>query len=233
MTTNATVFCPHGGAGTSIPAMPIWSIEGGIALREGDSGTLTCPFLPPCVGYTLRSMKLNASTIAGANAILETDFNQTLTGLPLLIAEHHHTVDNSTPTPIANGAEPAALSSELADAVAPVVVAAPPTAAFVLVTPVPAIPVTFTLTSAFPSQWVLTRVSEPPSSSHADLTNGDPAGAVVVPAGGAWDTPTLVVTLTLSAAYLTALGTGRHHFYMTGVSRRGLSSVQESVITVS
>jgi hypothetical protein len=233
MTTNATVFCPHGGAGTSIPTMPLWSIEGGIALREGDSGTLTCSFLPPCVGYTLRSMKLNATTIAGANAILETDFNQTFTGLPLLIAEHHHTVDNSTPAPIPNGAEPGVLSPGLADAVAPVVVAAPPAAPFVIATPVPAIPVIFTLTSAFPMQWILTRVSEPPNSSHADFTNGDPAGAVVAPPGGAWDTPTLVVTLTLSAAYLTGLGTGRHHFYMTGVSRRGLSSVKESVITVS
>ena len=60
-----------------------------------------------------------------------------------------------------------------------------------------------------------------------------PPAQLLLPAGGAWDTPALVVTLTLSAAYLTSLGIGLHHFYMTGVSRRGLSSVQECVITVS
>ena len=97
----------------------------------------------------------------------------------------------------------------------------------------PAIPLTFTLTSAFPLKWVLIRVSEPPLSTHADLTNGDPAGAVVAPAGGDWNTPLLTVTLTLSAAYLTSLGPGRHHFYMTGVSQRGLSFYQESIVTVS
>ncbi len=233
MTTKASVFCPHGGAGTSIPAMPIWSIEDGIALREGDTGRLSCTFTVPCGGYVLRSMKLNATTIGGANAILETDFNQTFTGLPLSVTEHHHTIDNSTPAPVPNGAQAAELSPELLDIVPPIVVPVPPAAPFVIATPVPSIPITFTLTSAFPAQWILTRVSEPPNGTHADLTNGDPAGAVVVPSGGAWDTPALVVTLTLSAAYLTVLGIGLHHFYMTGVSRRGLSSVQESIITVS
>jgi hypothetical protein len=178
-------------------------------------------------------MKLNATTIGGANAILETDFNQTVTGLPLAITEHHHTIDNSTVAPIPNGGQAEALSPELLDVVPPIVVPIPPAAPFVMATPVPSIPITFTLTAAFPAQWILIRVSEPPNGTHAELTNGDPAGAVVAPAGGAWDTSALVVTLTLSAAYLTGLGIGRHHFYMTGVSRRGLSSVQESVITVS
>jgi len=229
----ATVTCPHGGIGTSIPSLPIWSIEGGIALREGDQGVLSCTFLPPCVGYSLRSMKLNATTIGGVSAILETDFNQTFTGLPLSIVDHHHVIDNSVPAPVPIGGQAAPLTAEMADVIAPVVIAVPPATPFVIATPVPTIPVTFTLTSAFPAQWVLTRVSEPPLSSHADLTNGDPAGATVVPAGGAWNTPSLVVTLTLSAAYLTSLGTGRHHFYMTGVSRRGLSSFQECIVTVS
>jgi hypothetical protein len=233
MTTNATVSCPHGGVGTSIPAMPIWTIEGGVALREGDTGTLTCNFPVPCVGYTLGSMKLNATTIRGANAILETDFNQTFTGLPLAVADHHHTIDNSTPVPVPNGGQAAALSAELADVVTPVVIPVPPTAAFVIATPLPAIPVTFTLMSPFPMKWVLTRVSEPPNSTHADLTSGDPSGAAIVPSGGGWDVPALIVTLTLSAAYLTTLGPGRHHFYMTAVSRRGLFSVQECLIIVS
>ena len=125
------------------------------------------------------------------------------------------------------------MSPELLDAVPPVVVPLPPAAPFAIAIPVPSIFITFTLTTAFPAQWILKRFSEPPNGTHADLTNGDPAGAVVTPAGGAWDTPTLVVTLTLSAAYLSSLGIGLHHFYMSGVSRRGLSSVQECVITVS
>jgi len=95
------------------------------------------------------------------------------------------------------------------------------------------LPITFTLSSAFPLQWILTRVSEPPLATNSDLTNGDPTGAVVVPAGGGWDSPSLVVTLTLSAAYLTALGAGVHHFYMTGVNQRGLSAWQQAVVTVS
>ena len=234
MTTLATVTCPHGGVGTSIPSLPIWSIEGGFALREGDQGVLSCPFLPPCVGYTLRSMGLNASMLDGSPVILETDFNQTHTGLPLLIAEHNHAVDNSVPAPVPIGGEAPPLSPELLDATPPTVVPAPPVGVFNLVTQLPVtLPITFTLSSAFPLQWILTRVSEPPLATNSDLTNGDPTGAVVVPAGGAWDSPSLVVTLTLSAAYLTALGAGVHHFYMTAVNQRGLSAWQQAVVTVS
>ncbi len=234
MTTLATVTCPHGGVGTSIPSLPIWSIEGGFALREGDQGVLSCPFLPPCVGYTLRSMGLNATMLDGSPVILETDFNQTHTGLPLLIVEHNHAVDNSVPSPVPIGGEAPPLSPELLDTTPPTVVPAPPVGVFNLVTQLPVmLPITFTLSSAFPLQWILTRVSEPPLATNSDLTNGDPTGAVVVPAGGAWDSPSLVVTLTLSAAYLTALGAGIHHFYMTAVNQRGLSSWQQAVVTVS
>ena len=233
MTTNATVMCPHGGTGTSLPTLPIWSIEGGIALREGDPGVLSCTFLPPCAGYTLRSMKLNATTIGGVNAILETDFNQTLTGLPLQIVDHHHAIDNSTPAPVPIGGPAPPLSAELLDIVKRVVIAAPLAAAFSMAAPVPVVPVTFSLDSAFPLQWILTRVSEPPLSTHADLTNGDPAGATVLPAGGDWSAPSLIITLNLSSAYLMSLGAGIHHFYMTGVSRRGLSDYRECIVTVS
>ena len=179
-------------------------------------------------------MKLNATTIGGANAILETDFNQTFTGLPLAITEHHDTIDNSTLAPVPNGVQAAAACPELLDVLPPIVVPDRPGCSLRHRDARPGHPDHIhpngRISRAVDSH---ARQRDPPNGTHADLTNGDPAGAVVAPAGGAWDTPTLVVTLTLSAAYLTALGAGRHHFYMTGVSRRGLSSVQESIITVS
>jgi hypothetical protein len=234
MTTNAIVLCPHGGTGTSTPARPTWSIQGGFVLRENDIGVLACPFLPPCVGYRLQSMGLNSTTIDGAPAVLVTDFNQTFTGLPLLITETHTVLDNSTPAPVPSGQDAPPLGPELLDSVPPVVVPVPPIAAFNSTTMQPAtVPVSFTLISAFPLKWVLSRVSEPPNAGHAELTNGLPPGAVVVPAGGAWATPSLTVTLTMTAVFMAGLGVGRHHFYMTGVSRRGLSAWVESVLTVS
>ena len=234
MTTLATVTCPHGGVGVSTPSLPIWSIEGGLALREGDQGVLSCPFLPPCVGYTLRSMRLNASVLGGVPVILETDFNQTYTGLPLSIVEHNHAIDNSVPTPIPIGEAAPPLSPELLDTTPPTVVPVPPAGAFNVITQLPVtLPITFTLSSPFPLQWILTRVSEPPLATTSDLTNGDPTGAVVVPPGGAWGSSILVVTLTLSAAYLTALGAGIHHFYMTAVNQRGLSAWNQAIVTVN
>src|SRR2546423_13209144 len=112
MTTNATVVCPHGGVGQSTPTSPKWRVEGGLVLRENDPGVLSCNFLPPCVGYQLRSMGLNASKLDGAHVILVTDFNQTFTGLPLKISEVHHTIDNSTPAPIPVGQEAPPLAPE-------------------------------------------------------------------------------------------------------------------------
>jgi hypothetical protein len=230
MTTNALVSCPHGGKGTSIPSMPIWNIQGGFVLRENDTGVLTCPW---CGGYKLRSMRLNATTIGGAPAVLATDFNQTLINLPLLITETHTTFDNSTPASVPAGSDAPPLSPELLDATPPVVVPLLPVATFSSITMLPTtLPLVFTLASPFPLMWTLTRLSEP-SGSHADLTNGDPTGALPVPAGGAWTTPVLTVTLTLSAAYMAGLGIGIHHFYMTGVNKRGLSAYAESVLTVS
>lgn len=234
MTTRAVVLCPHGGLGTSVASVPKWNVEGGLVLREDDTGVLSCPFLPPCVGYQLRSMGLNATTIDGQRVILVTDFNQTFTGLPLTITETHHAIDNSTPTAIPLGQEAPPLSAELLDLAPPLVVAAPPALAFSSITMLPVtLLATFTLSAGFPLKWILTRVSEPPVSTHADLTSGEPPGAVVAPAGGGWSTPALTVMLTLSAAFMAALGVGRHHFYMTGVSRRGLSSWAETVLTVS
>ena len=234
LTTRAIITCPHGGVGTTIPSWPFWNIEGGQAVRQGDAGTLTCVFPYPCTGYVLRSMGLNATKIDGLPAILETDFNQSLTGLPLTMTDTHNVIDNSTPAPVPIGGAPAPQAAELLDFAAPVVVAVPPAAAFNSVTQLPVtVPISFSLSSAFPLQWILTRVSEPPNAGHQDLTNGLPPGAVAVPSGGSWTTPSLSVTLTLNAAYMTSLGVGVHHFYMTGVSRRGLSAYAECVLTVS
>ena len=66
-----------------------------------------------------------------------------------------------------------------------------------------------------------------------DLTNGLPPGAIVAPAGGQWPSPTLVITVTLNAAFMAALGIGTHHFFMTGVSQRGLTGFAECILTVS
>jgi hypothetical protein len=234
LTTNATILCPHLGKGTTVPSNPIWSVNGGFVLLEGDVGTLACPFLlNPCVGYTLQSMGLNATTIAGRKVILVSDFNQSITGLPLMMIETHTTLDNSTPAPIPAGQPAPPLSPALADVTRPVVVAAPPALAFT--TPPPAPPTvvaTYTLTSPFPMQWNLTLLNETPPS-HVDVTNGVPPGLIVAPAGGSWSSPTLVVSITMTALYMAALGPGLHHFYMTGVNQRGLSSFAEVVLTVT
>ena len=119
LTTNATIMCPHGGLGSTVPAIPKWQINGGYVAVEGDSGTLSCPFgLFPCTGYQLRSMGLNASEIDGRKVILVTDFNQSLTGLPLVMTEFHQTFDESTPAPIPTGQPAPPPSDEMADLVA-------------------------------------------------------------------------------------------------------------------
>lgn len=232
LTTNATITCPHAGVGTTTPSSQDWTVSGGAVIVEQDRGTLACPFVVPCVGYTLRSMGLNASEISHRKVILVTDFNQTDTGLPLTMVEHHQAFDESSPAAIANGAAAPAIVPAMADLVAPIVSGAPPAAVFNTTTQLPVtIPITFTLSSAFPMQWVLTLISEPTGSSQ-DLTNGA-VGAVVAPAGGGWSSPSLPVIVTLMLPFLSALAPGAHHFYMTGVSERGLTGLGEVILTVS
>jgi hypothetical protein len=232
LTTNAQILCPHGGIGTSIPTDPKWSVNGGIVLLENDTGTLSCPFIYPCRDYLLRSMGLNALKVGDRKVILVTDFNKTLTGLPLRMTEFHQTMDDSTPAPIPAGQQAPPLSPALLDAIAPVVTAATPAAAYTLAAPPVPLVVTFTLFSNFPGLWRLTLISETPGSD-SDLTNGDPLGAVAAPSGGNWNTPNLTVNLTLTKAYMTDLGLGRHHLYMTGVNQRGLSNYAETLLIVS
>lgn len=233
LTTNALILCPHGGKGTTIPTMPFWSVNGGFVLLEGDTGTLACPFvLCPCVGYTLKSMGLNATTLNGRRVILVTDFNQTFTGLPLIMTEFHQTFDQTTPAPLPPGQSSQPPSPPMADTVKPVVVPIPPVLAFNSTTMMPPLlNIAFNLTSPFPLQWTLTLLNGVTKMSF-DLTNGMPP-AIVAPVGGVWSSPNLTVSVTLNAAFMAGLGVGMHHFSMTGVSQRGLSGFAECILTVS
>lgn len=237
LTTKAIITCPHGGQGTTIPTTPILSVEGGYALAEGDAGTLTCPFPYPCVGYTLRSMGLNATRIADRKAILETDFQQTQTGLPLTIRETQTSaIDGSVPADVLAGADGDAVPEALDDSAEPVVEVAPPTLAFNSNTMMPATATaTFTLASDHPLEWRLTLIN-PVAQSDRDLTGGAPPGAVVTPAGGGWETTTLTVTLTLTAAFMAGLGTttgSPHEFFLTAINRRGRSGYGRVALTVA
>lgn len=232
LTTNAVITCPHGGLGTTIPLSPKWTVNGGFVAAEGDSGTLTCPFIPvPCVGYQLKSMGLNATQIDGKKVILVTDFNQTLTGLPLAMSDFHQTNDGSTPAPIPSGQSAPPASPAMADLVSPAVTAAPSSVPFSISTTTAPVAVSFSVTSDHPLQWILTLINEP-LKYHADLTSGLP-GATVAPSGGKWTTPTLPITVTMSPTFLAALTTGTSHLYLTAVSARGLSGNAEIIITVT
>jgi hypothetical protein len=232
MTTNAVVFCPHGFPGRTTVFEPTWSVDGGFVLAEGDSGQISCLFPVPCVGYTLRSMGLNRTTLSGRRVILATDFNQTYTGLPLTVAELHTTIDDSTAAAVPTGQPGAPQPPELTDLVPPVVAAAPPALSFANAAPVPVLTTVFSLATDHPNLWVLTMLSEP-TGANADVTNGLPPGLVVVPAGGVWDTPALAVTVTLTQTFLAGLTPGCHHIFMTGVSRRGLTGSFDVELTVS
>jgi hypothetical protein len=235
LTTNALILCPHGGPGTSIPTDPKWTVSGGFVLLEGDPGTIACPFLfQPCIGYTLRSMGLNATQIDGRRVILVTDFNQSVTGLPLTMIETHQTFDNSTPAPIPPGQSAPPLSPALADAIKPVVTVVPPGLAFTVMTQLPPVNIAnFTLFSDFPLLWNLVMISEPVGANR-DLTNDpQPPGLMVTPAGGEWSTPTLNITVTMDAVFMASLGVGIHHFFMTGVNQRGLSGSAELILTIT
>jgi hypothetical protein len=183
-------------------------------------------------------MGLNATQVDGRQVILETDFNQTLTGLPLTITEFHQTFDNSTVAPVPAGQSAPPLPPALADMVKPVVTASTPALAFNTVMNFPPFnTITFTLFSAYPLQWILTLINVP-QQYNLDITNGLPAqGLEVTPAGGSWDTPDLTVTVNMNALYMASLGVDlpgqEHDFYMTAISQRGLSNYAKVVLIVS
>jgi hypothetical protein len=233
LTTTATITCPHGGAGTTTPATPYINAQGGFVTTEGDVGVLACPFIVPCVGYTLASMGLNASTIGGKKVILATDFQKSVTGLPLAIVETTKVIDDSTPAPLPPGASSQTPAPELLDLTPPVIVAAPPAVPFTVSTMLPpTAAITFTLTSAFPLSWTLTLLNTTLGTS-IDASNGLPTGLVVAPAGGSWTSPSLTVVLTMSASFMASLTPGTHWFYMTGISKRGKSGFASATVVVS
>jgi hypothetical protein len=232
LTTNALIMCPHGGRGTTNPPNPKWSVNNGVVSVEGDPGILSCPFLPlRCVGYTLKSMGLNATTIDDRKVILVTDFNQTATGLPLVMADFHQTFDESTPAPIHQGQAAPPASPELADFAAPKVIASIPNMEVPLTPPPPApVTVTFSMASDHPMRWILTLISEP-QKQHFDITNGW-VGASITPTGGDWTTPSLTVTILLPSPFVATLAPGKYHLFLTAVSKRGLNGNAEFVLDV-
>ena len=97
-------------------------------------------------------MGLNTTTIQGRRVMLVTDFNQSLTGLPLTMTEAHTTYDDSTSAPLPPGGPAPPLPPELPDQVPPVVTAIALRAGVLdrERTP-PTVPITFTLTGGFPT----------------------------------------------------------------------------------
>ena len=233
LTTTAKITCPHGGIGTTTPATPLVDASGGIVTAEGDVGVLTCVSVPPCAGYTLVSMGLNASTIAERRVILSTDFQKSFTGIPLSIVETTTVVDDSSPGPLPAGATEPEASPAMLDVAPPVVLAVPPVVPFVTTTMLPPTAlITFTLSAAYPLSWNLRLLNQILGLS-IDATNGLPSGLAVVPAGGDWPSPSLTVTATLSAAFMASLTPGTHSLYMTGVTQRGISAFGVASLAVS
>jgi len=232
LTTNARILCPHGGLGTTIPLSPKWTVNGGFVAAEGDSGTLACFFVPlPCLGYQLKSMGLNATQLDGRKVILVTDFNQSFTGLPLVMTDSHQTLDQSTPAPVPAGQTAPPASPAMADLLSPIVTPPQQTVPFSISTTTTPVVVSFSMTTDHPLQWILTLINEP-LKYNLDLTSGVP-GAVVTPSGGSWTTPTLAITVTMTPAFVAALMVGKTHLFLTGVSQRGLSGHAEAIITVT
>jgi hypothetical protein len=233
LTTNALILCPHGGKGTTTPSDPKWQISGGFVAVEGDTGVLDCPFAPlPCAGYQLRSMGLNATRIDNRKVILVTDFNQSVTGLPLTMMETHQVIDDSTPAPIPPGQAVPPLPPAMNDVAKPVVTCVPSGLAFNSTTALPpTLSAAFTLSTAYPLSWILTLINEP-EKTNADLTNGLSPALTLQPSGGVWDVPTQTITLSMTVAFLGTLAPGLHRFFMTGVSQRGLTGFAEMVLTV-
>jgi hypothetical protein len=180
-------------------------------------------------------MGLNATQVDGRKVILVSDFNQSFTGLPLMMTDFHQTIDNSTPAPIPPCEDAPPLPQELADSMKPVVTGIPPILAFNSTTSLPpAAAVTFNLFSNFPLQWILILIKAGPVPGSSDITNGDPsAGLTVLPAGGEWNTTNLTVTMTMTATYMASLGIGTHDFFMTGINQRGLSGFNDPPVKLT
>ena len=155
--------------------------------------------------------------------------------MPLTIVEAHSTYDDGTPAALPAGAASAPLAPELLDVAPPVVAVVPPSAVFTSAPPPPKPPtftLTFTLSAPYPLLWILTFINTV-AKQNLDATNGVPPGIVVAPAGGSWTSPSLTVTVTITALFAVAQGIGTHEFYMTGVTKRGLSAYAKALLVVS
>jgi hypothetical protein len=241
-TTNALVTCPHGGVGTSIPIPPrLATIDGGEILLDNDQGVFDSPpclNTPPCAGYALRSMGLNATSIQGRAVMLVSDFTQTYAGFPVTVVESHVVDDKTLPgTPPATGA---VIPPEMQETDRPTVVCVPPTLPFSIATfgttsQPAALPFTFSLSSQFPLRWMLWQVGPP--ATQLDVTAGIPTQVTVVPVGatpdGTWSSPSATVMVTITGTYAATLAPGNHEFVLTAVNRRGFSKFDKGVVVVS
>jgi hypothetical protein len=235
LTTNAQILCAHFTPAVKNPPLaPLWTIDGGTVLVEGDSGTFpTCPSIFQCGGYNLVSMGLNATQVTAKRVILVTDFNLTSSGLPITMIETHQVFDDTTPAAIPDGQPAPPLPPEMTDLNKPVVSGSVTTLAFNKTSMTPAtVAVTFTLTSAHPMKWILTQIDEPEAFTN-DRTNVQPAGMTVNPSGGVWNVSLLIISLTMTAAFMATLLPGNHRFFLTGVTQRGLSNFAEVKLTVT
>lgn len=241
LTTNALIQCPHGGIGQSIPSQTQITVGGAPVLVDGDTGVIpNCSYLPPvgvpCAAYVLQSMKLNAVTVGSRAAMIETDFVKSVTGFPLILREFHQVDDISTNSMVQPG-ESASTPPELHDTDQPLVTAVPPVLAFSKIgfanTGMPlALATTFTLSSQFPGEWLLTLIVPPGST---DITAVAPPGVMVLPSGGQWTMSPLTVTITLTGTYMATLPVlpAAISLVMVGINRRGRSAFAETVLGVS
>ncbi|HEY8225208.1 MAG TPA: hypothetical protein VIG25_08040 [Pyrinomonadaceae bacterium] len=237
VTTNAQILCAHlSQAQKDPPLAPLWTIDGGTVLVEGDSGKFPdCPSTIKCGRYQLRSMGLNASLVAAKRVVLVTDFNQSFTGLPITMIETHHVLDETTPAAIPDGQPAPPLPPEMTDLAKPEITTTLLALNFTISTmKPPSVLVTFELTSEHPLLWRLTQIDEPgPIPGNHDRTNSQPAGMTVTPSGGVWNVPLLKIDLSMTAAFMATLLPGIHRFVMIGVTQRGISHFTQSVLTVA
>jgi len=225
LTTNAKIVCPHLGQGTTLNTSTHWTVDGGYVALDGDTGTLSCTFTPPCASYVLQSMGLNAVQMDGRKVMLVTDFTKSITGIPLVITEIHKVLDDSTPAPLPVGQPAPPLPPAMADRTPPVVqLTVPPLDFHTLVTPPVPVTATFALSATYPLQWILSLIHEGVPGGNVDLTNGITGMALVSPAGGNWDSPMLIVNVTLQGAFVATFPPGQHDLYLTGITQRGLSA---------
>jgi hypothetical protein len=236
LTTKAQITCPHSGQGTSTPAGSTLLYAGGGVLTDGDQGTIAgCTYTQvPCASYQLASLQLNSMYVSGKRVMLVTDFVQSNTGYPLTVTESHQIFDQTVPAALAPGATPVT-PPELREDDHPSVAVAPPTLAFSQSgfansgSPA-ALPFVFTLSSQYPRRWTLFRTGPMLSG---DIATGIPTSITVVPAGGAWSTPALTVSVTVTGTFANTLAIGTHTFVLTAVNHRGLWGMAEATLTVS